>query len=222
MKIMAEVHLYHGLVRAERLKRGWSQRKLAEEAGCTTNAVWALEALHKNAPSIRAVEKIAQALEIPAEDILAVKWPEGIPTRYRQISEISEMALELFAERAKTRALSFGGMGKLDWPLDVEDLDLVMKDLSPHQRHYVNLRFGLNGEKEHTLDEIGRKVDLTRESVRLKLLCAMHAMRATAEVLTSEEGPERLRNARALLRQIQSEVRRAFAAARENPVKQVK
>lgn len=43
----------------------------------------------------------------------------------------------------------------------------VLRELSPQQRDVISLRFGLYAdEKEHTLDEIGRRYDLTRERIR--------------------------------------------------------
>jgi DNA-binding CsgD family transcriptional regulator len=41
-----------------------------------------------------------------------------------------------------------------------------LDDLTPRERHVVNLRFGLDGEDERTLEEIGRSLELTRERVR--------------------------------------------------------
>jgi RNA polymerase sigma factor (sigma-70 family) len=46
-------------------------------------------------------------------------------------------------------------------------IDAVLRELSPQQRDVISLRFGLYAdEKEHTLDEIGRAYDLTRERIR--------------------------------------------------------
>lgn len=37
---------------------------------------------------------------------------------------------------------------------------------TPRELEIINLRFGLNGQREHTLDEIGQKLNLTRERIR--------------------------------------------------------
>ena len=43
----------------------------------------------------------------------------------------------------------------------------LLRELSPRQRDVISLRFGLHAdEQEHTLDEIGRRYDLTRERIR--------------------------------------------------------
>jgi RNA polymerase sigma factor (sigma-70 family) len=42
----------------------------------------------------------------------------------------------------------------------------VLAGLSGREREILRLRFGIGGEREHTLDEIGKRVSLTRERVR--------------------------------------------------------
>lgn len=46
------------------------------------------------------------------------------------------------------------------------ELRSLLDELTPRERHVVSLRFGLDGEDERTLEEIGRSLDLTRERVR--------------------------------------------------------
>jgi RNA polymerase sigma factor (sigma-70 family) len=48
----------------------------------------------------------------------------------------------------------------------LQELRALLDDLTPRERHVVNLRFGLDGEEERTLEEIGRSLELTRERVR--------------------------------------------------------
>jgi RNA polymerase sigma factor (sigma-70 family) len=46
------------------------------------------------------------------------------------------------------------------------ELRALLDDLTPREQHVVSLRFGLDGEGERTLEEIGRSLELTRERVR--------------------------------------------------------
>jgi RNA polymerase primary sigma factor len=46
------------------------------------------------------------------------------------------------------------------------ELRALLDQLTPRERHVLNLRFGLDGEDERTLEEIGRSLELTRERVR--------------------------------------------------------
>ena len=46
------------------------------------------------------------------------------------------------------------------------ELRALLDELTPRERHVLNLRFGLDGEDERTLEEIGQSLTLTRERVR--------------------------------------------------------
>jgi RNA polymerase primary sigma factor len=46
------------------------------------------------------------------------------------------------------------------------ELRTLLEELTPREQHIVHLRFGLDGEDERTLEEIGRSLELTRERVR--------------------------------------------------------
>jgi RNA polymerase primary sigma factor len=46
------------------------------------------------------------------------------------------------------------------------ELKALLDDLTPRERHVVTQRFGLDGENERTLEEIGKSLELTRERVR--------------------------------------------------------
>jgi RNA polymerase primary sigma factor len=47
-----------------------------------------------------------------------------------------------------------------------EQMADILDSLSPRERQVLTLRFGLDGGKSHTLEEVGRKFGLTRERVR--------------------------------------------------------
>ena len=47
-----------------------------------------------------------------------------------------------------------------------EDLDKMLQTLPPREAHVLRLRFGLRGDRAHTLEEVGRKLGLTRERAR--------------------------------------------------------
>jgi len=65
----------------------------------------------------------------------------------------------------------------------------ILKTLSPREEMVVRLRFGIGCEREHTLEEIGQKFDLTRERIR----------QIEAEALRQLRAPERQRRLRALM-----------------------
>ncbi len=50
-------------IKLERMKKGFSQEKLANEAGLSRNAIWKIES-GRVRPTVDSLEKIAEALEI--------------------------------------------------------------------------------------------------------------------------------------------------------------
>ena len=58
-----------------------------------------------------------------------------------------------------------------------EQLGRWMSYLSDQERQVLNLRFGLDGEERHTLAEIGRMLDVSRERVRQVELKALRKLR---------------------------------------------
>jgi RNA polymerase primary sigma factor len=61
--------------------------------------------------------------------------------------------------------------------------DLVLSDLTDRERDIIKLRFGIGDEHDHTLEEIGRTFNLSRERIRQILETALRKMR-TPEQLT--------------------------------------
>jgi len=47
-----------------------------------------------------------------------------------------------------------------------EQVKKILVDLSPKYKKIIEMRFGLNGEREHTLEDIGKDFGVTRERIR--------------------------------------------------------
>jgi RNA polymerase nonessential primary-like sigma factor len=65
--------------------------------------------------------------------------------------------------------LSFGGLLKsreYDAPFDDYDLNEVLMDLRPNERHVVIRRFGLDGDDAETLGQLASKYRVSRECIR--------------------------------------------------------
>lgn len=58
-----------------------------------------------------------------------------------------------------------------------EQLEKWLSHLTDQEREVLHLRFGLEGEERHTLAEIGRKLDVSRERVRQVELKALRKLR---------------------------------------------
>jgi len=60
-----------------------------------------------------------------------------------------------------------------------EHIEKALEDLSERENKILRMRFGLNSEREHTLDEIGRLFNVTRERIRQ---IEMKALKKTSHV----------------------------------------
>lgn len=47
-----------------------------------------------------------------------------------------------------------------------EEIEQILNQLKPREKEILTLRYGLAGEKVHTLEEVGKHFDITRERVR--------------------------------------------------------
>lgn len=59
-------------------------------------------------------------------------------------------------------------------------LQQLLEVLTPRERRVIMLRFGLGGEGEHTLEEIGKQFDLSRERIRQIEQVAMGKLRGSS------------------------------------------
>ena len=58
-----------------------------------------------------------------------------------------------------------------------------MARLNPRMRHVLALRFGLEGQHPHTLEEVGNGLGITRERVRQLETRALRELRTVAPAL---------------------------------------
>lgn len=47
-----------------------------------------------------------------------------------------------------------------------DEIEKIMNELTEREREIIKMRFGLNGEKTHTLEEVGEAFGVTRERIR--------------------------------------------------------
>ncbi|MCG3149393.1 MAG: RNA polymerase sigma factor SigA [Verrucomicrobiae bacterium] len=62
-----------------------------------------------------------------------------------------------------------------------EDVRALLEELDPREAEILTARFGLDGNKERTLEEVGKKFKVTRERVRQIQNIALHKMRRLME-----------------------------------------
>jgi len=81
-------------------------------------------------------------------------------------------------------------LDKVERGMHQEQLSRWLSHLSDQEQHVLRLRFGLDGEERHTLAEIGRLLDVSRERVRQMELKSLRKLRhLTRRCSLFSEGP---------------------------------
>ena len=141
----------------------------------TTIRKVSLELSHKlgATPSRR---EISEAMAIPVEELDSL---------LRQALTISSLDAPINAEDGRSFLGDLIADGSAEEPLDriergmhQEQLAQLMDQLSAQEKEVLALRFGLDGMERHTLAEIGRQLDVSRERVRQIELKALRKLRS--------------------------------------------
>lgn len=168
--IRIPVHLFEAISRIFR-----TQRQLMQKLGRTPTS--AELALHSEYLDEMERKEISQALDEEREisPELGARWE----TASKKIDDILKVA-----EEPISLEISIGGDNSSQLGDFIEDVDAIapvdaaakamlreqvqnaLSELSDRERQVLELRFGLNGKREHTLQEVSRYFDVTRERIR--------------------------------------------------------
>jgi RNA polymerase primary sigma factor len=153
---------------AGRVKRAYQQLQSAHERSPTPTEVAAAVGL--------AVEKVRLILELNQQVVsiedLGRNYPEGAAPL--PLAQPVGYALPTSPVEA-TLQQDLGAR-----------LQQLLAVLTPRERRIIALRFGLGGEGEHTLEEIGKQFDLSRERIRQIEQAAMGKLRGSSRRLHLE------------------------------------
>jgi RNA polymerase primary sigma factor len=155
---------------------------LTEIAGRVKRASQQLQSAHERTPTPAevaatvgiAVEKVRLILELNQQVVsiedLGRNYPEGAlplaqPSGYPLLASPVEATLQ---QDLSAR------------------LQQLLEVLNPRERRIIMLRFGLGGEGEHTLEQIGKQFDLSRERIRQIEQVAMEKLRGSSRRLRLE------------------------------------
>jgi RNA polymerase primary sigma factor len=130
-------------------------------------------------------EELAEELGLPRKKIAMLKQAarrltsldapinDGEDTRFGEIiaDEAADNPFEVLAHNA-----------------DLGRIDEILAVLDPRERCIIDERFGLNGRKERTLEEVGREFGVTRERIRQLQNTALTKMRKASKKMTTESG----------------------------------
>jgi RNA polymerase primary sigma factor len=151
-----------------RVKRAYQQLQSAHERVPTSAEV--ADAVGISAEKVRLILELNQQI-VSIED-LARNYPDAVPP------------LRLALQAAHPNVAS-PVEATLRQDLTAR-LQRLLGILTPRERRVIVLRFGLEGEGEHTLEEIGKQFDLSRERIRQIEQVAMEKLRGISRRLQLE------------------------------------
>jgi len=148
-------------------------RAIADQARTIRIPVHMVETINKLKKVTR---RLAQDLSRkPTEEELAFEMNVSIP-KLREIIKIAQEPLSLETPIGKEEDSRLGDFiedKEADAPIKTvasellkEDLQEVMKQLSPRERDVLRLRFGMDDGRQRTLEEVGQLFGVTRERIR--------------------------------------------------------
>jgi RNA polymerase primary sigma factor len=136
------VHIVERLSRYNQVKR-----RLLQELGREPLPEEIATEMHEDFQKVKNLEQVSQGT-------ISLEQPVG--------EEEKEGTLEEFIEDKKAPAATeLTGLSILR-----EQIKDILQDLTPRERKILNMRFGLEGEIPHTLEEVGQEFGVTRERVR--------------------------------------------------------
>ena len=119
--------------------------------------------------------EIAEAMEIPLDELDSL---------LRQALTTSSLDAPVNGEEGRSflgdliaDSSSDEPLAKVEQSIHHEQLGRWLSHLSDQEQHVLSLRFGLNGNERHTLAEIGRMLEVSRERVRQVELKALRKLR---------------------------------------------
>ena len=148
----------------------------------TTIRKVSLDLAHKLGAMPSRIE-IAEAMDIPMEELDSL---------LRQALTTSSLDAPVNGEEGRSFLGDLIADSSLEEPLDLveqrihhEQLGRWLSHLSEQEQHVLKMRFGLEGQERHTLAEIGRLMEVSRERVRQVELKALRKLRNLTRRLPS-------------------------------------
>jgi RNA polymerase primary sigma factor len=136
----------------------------------------------------RAAMKLSETLGREPTDEELAQALQTTPIKVAQLKSISVRPASLDAPIGQDEATEFGEIVGDESCLDPfemlrdkmmrKDIGDMLKKLEPREAEIVKFRFGIGGDKERTLEDVGRRFKITRERVRQIQNIALEKMKA--------------------------------------------
>jgi RNA polymerase primary sigma factor len=150
---------------------------LTEVTGRVKRAYQQLQSAHERAPT---PAEVAAAVGLSTEKV------QLILELNQQVVSIEDLGRDYPEGTPPLRLAQPAGYALLGSPVETtlkQDLHARLQHLldvlTPRERRIMILRFGLSGEGEHTLEQIGKRFDLSRERIRQIEQVAMEKLRGS-------------------------------------------
>lgn len=148
-------------------------RAIADQARTIRIPVHMVETINR---LIRTQRKLTQELRRePTQEELAAEMKISVE-KVQQIQKIAQEPVSLESPVGEEDDSTFGDfIASTDMPNPLEftinekykeEIDIVLKTLTPREEKVIRLRFGLEDGRPHTLEEVGRDFNVTRERIR--------------------------------------------------------
>lgn len=163
-------------------------RALADYSRTIRIPVHMVETLSKYTKKKRALEKklgreplpeeMAAEMDLKISKIRKIrKIIKGTISLETPVGDDKDTLLQAFIEDEETDS----PLKKATRSLLKKRLDEIMKDLTPREQKILEMRFGLEDGKKHTLEEVGKEFGVTRERIRQIAARALEKLREHEE-----------------------------------------
>ena len=152
-----------------------TQRDLVQKLGHEPSVEELALELDYLTPEESTAIKVALKDERPVDPVLNRKWRQAV-SKIRDILRISMDPMSLESPVGNEDATEYGDFIKDESvvePVDAASKELLREQirnvlgfLSEREREVLEMRFGLNDGKDHTLEEVGKSFGVTRERIR--------------------------------------------------------
>ena len=120
------------------------------------------------------VEELSKAVELSPQDVKkSLGYARRTVSLDQPVGEDGDTELQDYIENRNTP----NPFHEVKQSLLAEDIGKAIDDLTEREASILKLRFGLEGERKHTLEELGIKFSITRERIRQIQKSALRKLR---------------------------------------------
>lgn len=167
MKINAEIRLRHAAVIEARKAKGWTQKHLSEITGVRQTTISSLELLQFGLPRVqRAILTIAAALELDPDVVMPPDLNDNVVSKINVTRNVTPSRLLEYTDKFNSRMVLPAPDEIMENDVMKEKLEEALEDLTPRERTVLEMRYGLEDGHIYSLEEVGRKFNISRERVR--------------------------------------------------------